>query len=204
MNARLPISCLLSAVACLLLSGCSIPLPQAESDPTRFYVLSPSGGPAVAPAAGAPSIHLRPIEIASYLTARPIIVRRGENEIQFREFARWGEPLDLGIGRVLREELLARGAASAVHAPGLRSPGGDNDQVLSVRVLACEGTAAGAVNFRAVWQLTSSGANPASVARGDYRAANLTWDAKNEADLAAKLSDAVAGLAAEIAGALKK
>ena len=49
-----------------------------------------------------------------------MIVRRGKNEIEFREFAQWGEPLDLGIGRVLREELVARGAASAVQGAGMR------------------------------------------------------------------------------------
>src|SRR5688572_5949137 len=100
--------------ALLALPGCS--LPQAQPDPTRFYVLSAEMTRAPASSNGTPLsvLYLREIELASYLRTRPIIVRRGENEIQFREFALWGEPLDLGIARVVREELLARGAASAV------------------------------------------------------------------------------------------
>lgn len=189
----------------LAATGCLVTLPQAEIDPTRYYVLSASAPPVAVPGAdGAPAIHLRQVEVASYLTARPIIVRRGDNEIQFREFARWGEPLDLGIGRVLREELLARGAASAVLAPGLRSAHVAYAHELSVRVLACEGRADGGINFRAVWELTATGATPAAVARGDFRAADFRWDGKSESALAARLSEAVAGLAAEIAGGLAK
>ncbi|MDO8540095.1 MAG: PqiC family protein [Opitutaceae bacterium] len=194
----------LSSVACLLLlAGCSIPLPQAEADPTRFYVLSTTGA-GTAPAPAGPVVHLRQVEVASYLDARPMIVRRGENEIGLREFARWGEPLDLGVGRVLREELLARGATGAVLASGLRTAGLRYDYELGVRVLSCEGGADGSVLFRAVWELNSSGTKPEPVARGDYRAANLRWDGKTESSLAAQLSQAVSGLAAEISAALKK
>ncbi len=207
MNARAAFAaCLLSTVSCLvLLSGCSL-LPEAKPDPTRYYVLSTSSGGGAVAAAGAPSVHLKPIEIANYLRARPFIVRRGTHEIEFREFARWGEPLELGIGRVLREELLARGAASAVSAAGPRRDTAAVDCQLTVRVLACEGAAAGAVEFRAIWELVSLAANGEGkpVARGDFRAADLRWDGKSEAVLAAQLSQAVAGLAAEIAGGLKK
>jgi uncharacterized lipoprotein YmbA len=178
-------------------------MPQAEADPTRFYVLSANTAPAPA-AANAPVIHLREVELATYLEARPIIVRRGDNEIEFREYARWGESLELGIGRVLREELLARGAASAVLSPGLRTPGMNYDLELTVRVLAAEGTTAGEVNFRAVWDLTTIGPNREPKAHGDYRAANLKWDGHSEAALVARLSEAVAGLAAEISAAVAK
>jgi len=77
------------------------------------------------------------------------------------------------------------------------------DYELSVRVLACEGTSDGGVSFRAVWELgTGGGATPTK--HGAYRAADFKWDGKNEATLAEKLSEAVAGLAADIAGALAK
>lgn len=185
------------------LSGCSIPIPQAEKDPTRYYVLS-STSSAATPKADAPVVQLRAIELASYLGSRPMIVRRGDNEIEFREFARWGESLDAGIARVLREELVARGAARAVVAPGGRREPGGPEFTLSVRVLACEGASGGGVAFRAAWELTSGGATPTPVAGGDFRAADLRWDGKSEASLAAQLSQAVAQLAGEIATALKK
>ena len=193
---------LLAAAAGLLsIAGCS--LPSALPDPTRFYVLSATP-PAATPLTGGVAIHLRQIEVASYLRARPLIVRRGDNEIEFREYARWGEALELGVARVLREELLARGVAGAVLAPGLRSATVPFDYELTVRVLACEGGADQSVRFRAAWELATTGAKVAVAAHGDYVAAGLRWDGKNEASLAAELSRAVTGLAGEIAAGVPK
>ncbi len=195
---------MLAGVAGLLLGGCTL-LPQAQTDPTRFYVLSALGGSQVVPAAAkAPVVHLRPVELASYIKAKPIIVRRGDNEIEFREYARWGEPLELGIGRVLREDLVTRGAAGAVFASGLRATDGEYDYALVVRVLACEGGSSGAVFFRAVWELSSVGIQPKVVGRGDVQPGDLRWDGKNEAALAAQLSKAVAVLAEDIAAGLSR
>lgn len=202
---RFPLGFLSVFLGGMITAGCSI-LPQAQTDPTRFYVLStPAAATFVAPTgAKAPAIHLRPVELASYIKSKPLIVRRGDNEIEFREYARWGEPLERGIGRVLRGELLARGAAGAVLATGLRSFSIDYDYELTVRVLACEGVADGAVQFRAVWELSTTGAKPTVATHGDFHADGLKWDMKSEASLASGLSQAVAGLAAEIAGGLAK
>ena len=187
------------ALGCILasLTGC---LPRPLADPTRFYVLSTETALAT-PGSGAPTIQLREVELAAYLQSRPVIVRRGENEIEFREFALWGEPLELGIARVLREELLARGAAGGVTTSSRRTSG-NHDYTLAVRVLACEGHASGDVAFRAVWSLTRQASEAERVAGGDFRATDLTWDGKTEASLAAQLSQAVAALASEIASAL--
>ena len=190
-----------AGVGLLMSAGCQI-LPEAQSDPTRFYVLSSAAG-GVASTTGAPVVQLRPVEVADYLRARTIVVRRGGNEIEFREFARWGEPLEAGIARVLREELLARGAAGAVLPSSARREPTKANFDLSVRVLAAEGGANGAVEFRAGWELRASEAGTIA-ARGDFRAAGVRWDGKNEAALAAGLSQAVGALAAEIAAALPK
>jgi uncharacterized lipoprotein YmbA len=192
-----PVTCLL---ICLALTSCSL-LPEPQTDPTRFYVLATDAARTSPPANG-PVVHLREVELASYLRTRPIIVRRGENEIEFREFAVWGEPLELGVARVLREELLARGAASAVVSSSVRRTAGGADLDLSVRVLACEGGPGGTVAFRAVWELAKTESKTTALARGDFRAADLRWDGKNEASLVAQLSQAIAGLAAEISAAL--
>jgi uncharacterized lipoprotein YmbA len=204
MNARfLPPKCLLIGVVLFGSgSGCSL-LPEAQTDPTKYYVLSTEiAGPVTQ--ASAPIVNLREVELASYLRGRPLVVRRGNNEIEFREFSRWGEPLELGIARVLRDELVARGAASAVRGAGGRRDFSGTDYALNVRVLSCEGEANGSVVFRAVWELAPSGEKSAGSARGDYRPADLRWDGKSEASLAAKLSEAVSGLAGEIAAAMAK
>jgi len=203
MNARLVhLPALLAAGAGFLLTaGCQI-LPEAQSDPTRFYVLS-SVGSGAAPTSGAPVVQLRPVEVAGYLRARAMVVRRGGNEIEFREFARWGEPLEVGVARLLREELLARGAAGAVLSSGARREPTKAAYDLTVRVLAAEGGTSGAVDFRAGWELRAVETG-AVAARGDFRAAGVRWDGKNEAALAAGVSQAVGALAAEIAAALPK
>jgi hypothetical protein len=188
------------AAALAFAAGCSI-LPVAQPDPTRYYVLSPVAN-ATPSAEASPTIVLRPVELASYLRSRPMLVRRGGNEIEFREYARWGEPLELGITRVLREELLAKGPA--VVLGGARASSAHHDLELNVRVLACEGAANGEVLFRAVWELAKAGEKHETIARGDYRASGLQWDGKSETMLAERLSEAIAGLAGEIAGALKK
>ncbi len=187
----------------LLLGGCKI-VPEATTDPTRFYVLSPAAVAPMATETKLPAVHLRPVELASYIKAKPLIVRRGDNEIEFREYARWGEPLEQGIGRVLREELLARGAAGTVLAAGMRAYNVDYDYELTVRVLACEGTANGGVLFHAVWELATTGTVPKIAAHGDFHAENLKWDDKSESSLAAQLSKAVSDLSGEIAAGLKK
>lgn len=193
---------LVSGLLLAAVSGCSL-LPEAQSDPTKYFVLStPANGGAAQP--NAPTVHLREVELASYLRGRPLVVRRGDNEIEFREFARWGEPLELGIARVIRDELMARGAASAVRGSGVRRDSSNQDFTLNVRVLACEGEAKGGIAFRALWDVSTTGDKPTLKARGDYRPLDLRWDGKSEALLAARLSEAVAGLATEIATALTK
>ena len=204
MNAR-PSSNSFSLISVLLLavtSGCSL-LPEPQTDPTKYYVLSTSTAGMIGHNS-APVVNLREVELASYLRGRPLIVRRGDNEIEFREFSRWGEPLELGIARVLRDELVARGAASAVRGAGGRREVSVNDFTVSVRLLSCEGAANGNVVFRAVWEVAPAAEKPGNVVRGDYRPADLRWDGKSEASLAAKLSEAVSGLAGEIATALTK
>ena len=114
------------------------------------------------------------------------------------------EAMDEGIGRVLREDLVGRGAAGAVLAAGVRGTEGDPDFTLVVRVLACEGGANGAVHFRAVWELATTGSAPKVVARGDVQPGDLRWDGKSEAALVAQLSKAVGALTDDVAGGLAR
>lgn len=190
-----------AAVAALVLvtSGCSL-LPEPKADPTKFFVLGPPLAAAgeVARVAGAPVLVLRPIEVAGYLRNPPLVVRRGDHEIEFREYARWGEALEQGVARMLGAGLRARGVA--VEPAAGRLPAGPERQ-LTVRLLACEGTADGGVRFRATWEITRPGEASGVGVGGECRAEGLAWDGKNEAQLVARLSEAVAALAGEIATA---
>ncbi len=187
------------ALTALLLSGCATLLPVAQPDPTRFYVLT--APVATTAATGDTVLGLRNLEVAAYLRSRSLVVRKGENEVDFREFARWGEALDAGLARTLRENLLAADTVAQVAVVPF-SLELVRDYDVTVRVLACEGDTDGRVHFRAGWELWSTGAGAEVVERGDFIAAGLTWDGRSEASLVAGLSRAVAGLSAEIAAAL--
>ncbi len=191
---------LLAASAALaLLAACSL-LPEAKPDPTRYFVLAGASGATTAPA-GAPVVHIRPVEVANYLRPRAMVVRRGNHEIEFREYARWGEPLEQGIARALRGELLVRGAAAAITVGSTRTARLGSDVELAVRVLAFEGHAGGTASMHAVWELFHE---KGLLHRGEFRSDSARWDGKNEASLAAALSEAVSALAADIAAALAK
>lgn len=197
-----------SAVAGVALAGCSLPLPQAQADPTKVYVLSApildAGAGGGVESGSLPPVRLRTVEIASYLRTRSMVVRRGGNELEFREFARWGEPLDQGVGRVLREELLARGVAGVIQGAARPSEAAEANFEVTVRVLAAEGNADGSVSFHVTWEIASLDDKPSLVAQGRYRPTDLRWTPKAEATLAAALSRGVSGLAGEIASRLKR
>jgi uncharacterized lipoprotein YmbA len=183
----------------LVLTGCSSLVPEAQTDPTRYYVLTAQ--PAGEAAAGKAVLGLRAVDTAAYLRSRSLVVRKGDNEVEFREFARWGEALDAGLARTLRENLLAADAVAQVAVvPFPLELVRDYD--VSVRVLACEGDSDGTVRFRATWELWNTGAGADVQKRGDFTATGLTWDGRTEASLVAGLSRAVAQLTGEIATAI--
>src|SRR5579862_2911754 len=88
-------------------AGCNIVPPPTE-DPTRYYVLSEMPAPAAA-AAGTLRVGLRAVRLEGYLKRREMVVRTGANEVEFRDYRRWAEPLDGAIARVVRSALLASG-----------------------------------------------------------------------------------------------
>jgi hypothetical protein len=150
------------------------------------------------------NIGLKPVEIPAYLRTRFMVVRRGTNEIDFADYDRWAEPLDEGIGRVLKEKL---GAAGNVAGVTLNSQGGDSlDYEVALQVLACEGVraenGAGSVRFSATWEVRAMGTNDPAIKRGGFNADFAGWDGKDFGQLALRLSAAVAdagkALAAEL------
>lgn len=189
---------LLLLVGSLVGAGCSV-IPPAGADPTRFYVLSAAPASATKSESGEGLVlGLRSVDVAAYLRSRSLVVRQNGNEVQFRDFARWGEPLEAGLSRTLKEALIATGSVSQVASVPF-SIDVERDLDLSVRVLACEGGADGSVYFRATWELVNTGAGAGLLASGDFTATGLTWDGQSEATLASALSEAVATLGKEIA-----
>jgi uncharacterized lipoprotein YmbA len=189
-----------------LCTSCSIPLPSAQPDLTRYYLLtsSPAQPPAKTEAASKRwVIGVRDVEIPSYLRTKSFAIRSHANEVNFPDLARWSEPLDQGVERVLVDDLQALPNVARISMQPFR-PEEQRDFDVLVQVSACEGAADGAVQFSAVWRIVASTAAANTVAEGSYTAAGLRWDGHDYSQLAAKLSEALAGLSHDVAAALPK
>jgi uncharacterized lipoprotein YmbA len=120
MRTLVPAIRLLAIALPVMLAGC-VKLAR-ESPRLQLYVLS--GGPADAqspvtvgaPSAsrGAFSVGLSRIELASYLSAPSVMMRRGANQLTISEFHRWGGDLDQSINRAVAAYLAASPRVRAV------------------------------------------------------------------------------------------
>jgi uncharacterized lipoprotein YmbA len=182
-----------ATAAVLLVAGCNL-LPEAQPDNARFYVLE-SAVPAAAPEAATVRLGLRRVEVPAYLKSKAMVVRRGENELRYAEDARWAEPLEAGIGRVLRDQLATKASVAAYPFPA----NVERDFDISVQVIAAEGHDDG-VRFAASFEITRP-KDGTVVARRTFTAPATAWSG-DHAQLAAQLSAGVAGLANEILAAL--
>jgi len=199
-------ACALSLAGVLLMAGCSI-LPKPQTDPTRYYVLT---GPAIAATAaamptGTLRVGLQTVRIAPYLDGKAMIVRRGENEIDYRDFARWAEPLTSGLGRMLGAQLVASGQVGRVY-PHPFPLDVERDVDVAVSVLRCEGVVkadgTAVVSFVCSVEVTDARPGGSVRMRRVFSAPETAWREGDYAALASQLSDAVAQLSVEVLAAL--
>jgi len=196
-----------ASLAALSLSGCKI-LPEASSDPTRYYVLSAPATAELSAAktVGTRQIGLRPIELTGYLrNHKDIVVRTGANELRFQEFALWAEPLEAGVNRVLKECLLSNETVGGVTTyPFSIDIKRDFDVI--VRVLNCEGLVrserSDVARFVAAYDIIATGGQV--VVRRIFTAPDQPWDGTDFGALAKLLSDDLAKLSEDIAVNLPK
>ncbi|MDD3180818.1 MAG: ABC-type transport auxiliary lipoprotein family protein [Opitutaceae bacterium] len=189
------------AVISLLLPACSLPeIQQAQPDTTRYYVMGEPGAPIPEAGPSTPVLALREVRVPAYLMNRSMAVRQGENELKFIADARWAEPLESGITRLLGERLTAR--TRVMINPASAAP---HDYDVRVKVLNCEGTASGGtggIRFAAEIEVKSAGPDAAIVSSRTFAAQNVTWDGRDYAQLANLLSGAVVELADAVLAAL--
>jgi len=185
------------------LAGCSL-IPPPVADPTRYYVLS-SRDPAERAAAGivrGPTLGFGAVELPTYLrTTKSMLVRRSDHEIYFADYSRWAEPIDSGVGRIVRDGLLTSGRAGAVVSPPY-APGQTRAFELRVQLIRCEGgrspDAGNVAIFIARYDLTPIEKSTEGPIHGTFVATERTWDGTDFGQLAALLSLAATELAAEI------
>jgi uncharacterized lipoprotein YmbA len=195
---------MLAAALGLLAAGCNLPLPPPQADPTRYFLLATTDlGAGEMPALAKPwALGVRTIAVPAYLQTRTLAIRARSNEIAFPDFARWAEPLDQGLTRVLAANLQSLRGVGRVSIQPFRADE-PRDWEITVSATACEGTTEGGVRFTARWRLAAPGSATAA-ASGTYEATGLKWDGHDHGQLAAKLSEAMAGLSRDLAAALPK
>jgi uncharacterized lipoprotein YmbA len=100
-------SCAVMGVVCLalVLSSCmSVP----NSPTPRFYMLQAVDGNQVSKKTNIASdvvIGVGPVKIPEYQDRPQIVTQDKEKMLKFAQFDRWGEPLDLGMTRLIGENL---------------------------------------------------------------------------------------------------
>jgi len=194
--------CRLAAAGLLAtLAACDV-IPPPQEDSTRYYVLSDgAAAAAAAPAQGAARIGLRSVRLEGYLKNRDMVVRMAANEVSFRDYRRWAEPLDAAVTRMLRASLLASPSVAQVYSEPFLSEQ-ERDYDVSVEVLRCEGDATRSgrtvASLTAVVEVSTAGAGPRVVARKVFVAPAAAWDGTNFDQLASLLSRDVAALGQEI------
>ncbi|MCC5022292.1 MAG: membrane integrity-associated transporter subunit PqiC [Candidatus Synoicihabitans palmerolidicus] len=191
---------LLASAALLLTSSCSI-IPEASSDPTRFFVLEDLAASTAldAPANDGVTLGLLPIEVTAYLVdSRAIAVTTSANEVTFRNFDRWAEPLDEGIARVLRTALSRQVSVKQVLVPPFPlTPARDYD--LSIRLSECTGLQSGSIRYSLAFALTRP--DGTLFKQGSFLRDDTPWSGESD-DLARLLSQATASAAQSIAAEL--
>jgi uncharacterized lipoprotein YmbA len=184
-----------------LLAACNV-VPPPQDDPTRYFVLSdPSVQAVQGPAAGAVRIGLKSVRLESYLKRREMVVRTGNNEVEFRDFRRWAEPLDAAIGKVVRLRLLGAPEVAQVYAEPF-PPDQDRDYDVSIDVHRCEGSQDPSGKFSAslsaTIEISTAGASPHVVARKRFTAPAGAWDGRDFGQLASLLSADASALGQEV------
>ncbi|WP_404425366.1 membrane integrity-associated transporter subunit PqiC [Nibricoccus sp. IMCC34717] len=184
--------------------GCQV-LPEPSADPTTNYVLTGpelKAGASLTPS-GTMQVGLRPVEIPDFLRrSRGIVVREGLNRVRTQDLARWAEPLESGINRVLRERLLETPEIAGVYLHPF-STQVKRDSDITVRILRCEGVLTDeggyVARFAAAYEVISTDGSNRVLARKIFAAPDQPWDGKDFGVLVRLLSDGVNALCAEIA-----
>lgn len=185
------------------LTGCSV-VPAPTADLTRFYVLSNPRTDAaeISQSSDGLQIGLKRVEVSPYLDKGSLVVRRGNNELVYNDFARWAEPIGEGVSRIVRSRLLDNPKVGRVFVDSFPFDQ-HRDYDISIYVTRCEGAVnAREARFTAVVEMTTTGENAKVVSRREFVAPSQTWDGKDYAALVAVLSAHVDTLSDQIVALL--
>ena len=139
----------LLALSCIL-AAC------AESQPSRFYMLS-SLPPAEATGSGKPlSVGVGPISMPEYLNRPQIVTRESDTKLALAEFDRWGEPLGDLFSQVVAANLSALLKTERVYSLPRRRTASLDYQV-EIDIYRFDADQLGLIYLTARWSLYGKG-----------------------------------------------
>ena len=200
----LPIRLLLTAAACIGLTGCFGFLKPSPVN-TRYFVLTPlPAAKSAPPAPGAPvalAVGVGFVKLPAYLFNSAVALRSAPNEVSYRENVLWAERLDNGLQRILAANL-----ATLLPTDRIRLSAWQPEDVaveVYVTVEQCDVDSTGRGVLVAWWRILSPGGGK-TLKAGQFRAArpgpSLITDPQGAI---ATLSELAADLSREIAQGIK-
>jgi uncharacterized lipoprotein YmbA len=180
----------------LLLAGC-----VGSTPPARFFTLTPEIDESERGSfyIGIDTVGVGPIELPRYLI-RPQMVSRAEgNRLVVDEFARWGDTLDLQLGRTVTQNLSLL-CEDTLILPFPWRTDFEPDLRIIADVTRFEAIDTGVVHFDLRWAVTNVTTREAvSIHDSNYRSG---VDPSDPASIAMAMSEAVAQFSREAAAAL--
>lgn len=183
----------------LVLSGCI----SVQNSPTpRFYLLNSAEDSQLSKKVDITAdlfIGIGPVKIPEYLDRPQMVTKDKERILKFAQFDRWGEPLDLGLTRQIRENLtvILSGAKLVLYPWNLTIP--VKYQVV-VEIVQLDSQLDQDLYLVAQWLvIDAQNSKTVIMKRSEFRQPIIP---QNYSGLAQTLSNACASLSSEIAEAL--
>lgn len=105
-----------------VLAALSLLLAACGSTPqSTYYLLSPMAGNS--PGSTEPSLVVGPVTTPEYLQRNNLVLHNGQHQLTIEQYARWAEPLDRGMNRIIAVNLAQLLNTQAVHSFPLQRGG---------------------------------------------------------------------------------
>lgn len=193
LRTRLKVGIALALALVVAACAATAPLPQ-------FYLLTPPG-PGGHRSHGGPSVYVQRVVVPAYLTRNSLVTIRAGNQVNYASSARWAEPLDQGIARMVAEGLNRVTRVQATSFAPTTPPPPDYAYGVEIQVQRFEGTDTGQVILTGRYEvLPASGTEPIATRSFDVR--RTGWQPGDYAGLARLLSEELMDLSRTIARSL--
>jgi len=191
------------AVSLLALAAC-VNLGKGTQQTTKFYVLnslySSNGDIETKKTTDETIIGVGPVKLPEYVNRPQIITRTSNNELEVAPFARWAEPLESNLSRVVAENLTVLLSTDRVMVYPWKGTVTIDYQV-ALEVTRFDGVLGGPVSMRARWTVLGDNGEKLLLRRQSSFKGHI--DAESYEALVAAQSQMLAQLSRQIAEAIQ-